>query len=123
ERIEDTMADLRRYAAAVVFHGNDHLPLPAPRADADRPLPLAARIYLADRVRRIDDKVHHDLIDLRRIAGDRRQLRIEVERKLRDVLPFVARHRRSAADRMIEVDALHLVARMRELLHSEHDLR
>ena len=97
ERIEDSPNRLRVHSAAVVLNLRKHViarrdrvrqigirqGLAGKRSDARPQADCAARI--ADRFRRVDDQVHHYLLNLTRVGQQQGQVLIEVEPKLHAV--------------------------------------
>src|SRR5262245_59393887 len=125
ERFKNARAVRFRNARARVAHADFGVITLPPGAHGD--LAFAARILfddVADGVGGIDDQIEDDLVEFAEEAGDGRQRRVEFQREVSDILPFISRHGRRGLDGFVEVHrGLFLAARMRKFLHGPDNLR
>src|SRR5215207_9877433 len=97
ERVEDSGADLGRYARAVVGYVDPDAAGLAASADRDRPM-------IAERVDRVVDQVGADLVELRAAHGQLREVAVVVARNLdRGVLEPVREDGKRRLEPLVQV--------------------
>ena len=114
ERIEDPADDVGRHARARIADRDRHLLAIARRADRDH-------AALGNRLRRVHQQVHEDLVQLRRQAFDLRHVAV-IAHDVGLVLEFVVDDVERAFQARTEIDHAPLVAgRAREIAQVLHD--
>ena len=123
KRFKNPVPDVLRYSTARVADSHFHALADVPCAHRDRSHAVGLLPnHFTNRVRGIDDQIHHRLIHIAQITMDRRQIRIQFQLHFRHQFPFAAGHGRRAFNSPIEVRrVLFLSIGMGELFHRPHD--